>query len=496
MREGRSAGILLHVSSLYNRYPIGDLGPAAMQFVDFLNAASQHLWQVLPIGPTLKNHSPYSLSSAFAGNPLLISPDQLFAAGFLTKQDLSLKLSQSADKVDYKKARQFKNHLLKKAFQQFLKTENQSSSFAHFIKKETYWLMDYALFFALASHYGTMDWTRWQKAIRQRETRAILAAQKKLALPIKYYQFVQWQFALQWQALKNYCHKKKVNLVGDMPLFIAHQSVDVWVHQYLFKLDKGGKSLYSAGVPPDYFAKSGQIWHLPVYRWDKMKAEHYKWWRMRFQIHFNRFDSLRLDHFIGFIRVYEIPEGGKALRKAHYSATQGKSLLKMIMKNFKRVSLIAEDLGNVNRQVENLRKTFHLKGTKVLQFSLNERMVEDQILPFDFPKDTVVYTGTHDNNTARGWYEALDKRSKHFVNQALQANAKNISWAMIGEAYAKTSDWAIIPMQDFLNLSADARMNIPGKATGNWLWRLNKNKKSVMLNLALKIQGLTQTYQR
>jgi 4-alpha-glucanotransferase len=492
----RSAGILLHLSSLPNRFPIGDLGPAATVFVDFMRKSGLRWWQMLPVGPTGEDNSPYQPASAFGGNPLLLSLERLVEQGFLDKKDIVKSAINNEDKVNYRNARHFKIKLLKKAFKNF-ENKNQAlltSELDAFARAEAAWLDDLALFSAIQENEGTADWTRWEPELRTRKAHAMLHAKKYFAKDIRYYQFVQWQFALQWKAFWAYCNAKGVGLIGDLPLFVAHQSADVWANPEIFKLDAKGRSKVVAGVPPDYFSRTGQIWHMPVYRWDVLKKQHYAWWIQRLQINLQRFDILRLDHFIGLIRHYEIPAQAKTAIKGKYHSTAGVPFFKAVYKALGALPFIAEDLGVVTRKVENLRKRFKLPGTKVLQFELEATLQAEKPPPHNFPIKSVIYTGTHDNDTSKGWYLKRTAAQRKTLCAQLHTSNRDFSWAMVSTALSAKSEIAIIPLQDILGLGSKARMNVPGTSKENWQWRFKKNVLTP--DLAQKIRKLTRACKR
>ncbi len=461
----RTSGVLLHITSLANDYPIGDLGPAAYAFVDFLRGSGQTYWQMLPIGPTGMMNSPYDGPAAFAGNPLLISPDQLVKQGLLLQNDL-LPLPASAQRVDYTVAWRWKEALLRKAFARYQAQSCQGggTAFDDFITKECYWLQDYALYAVLCEQQKTANWTTWPDALRTRQVDALANIQQDLANEIKYYQFVQWQFALQWDELKGYCHQNEVRLIGDIPLFVSHQSADVWAHPVLFKLNEQGLPITVAGVPPDYFSKTGQLWNVPVYCWEALKQQHFGWWLERVTTLLNRFDVIRLDHFIGFVRTYEIPAQATTALKGQYQASDGLDLLLAVQQKIGCLPFIAEDLGAKTPEVDQLREQLCIPGMRVLQFELT-----DDSAP---PEDRVIYTGTHDNNTLIGWYQSLNDSERTQLLSRLEGNHDEINWALICQAFESNAQMAIVPMQDLLGLGSEARMNLPGTGQGNWQWRL------------------------
>jgi 4-alpha-glucanotransferase len=492
----RSSGILLHPSSLFNAYPIGDLGPSANAFVDFLFNSGQRRWQMLPIGPTAGDNSPYQSPSAFAGNPLLLSPDRLVEQGLLGREEIGNPTFGTAGKVNFAEAARWKTALLKKAFKHFgeQKHVGRQSEFDAFSKVESYWLEDFSLFSAIQGNEGTADWTSWHPELRTRQPDALLRAQKRFADDIRYHEFVQWQFSMQWKELKAYCAAKGIRLIGDIPLFVAHQSADVWAHPELFKLNAAGNPTVVAGVPPDYFSKTGQLWGLPVYHWEALQAQNYRWWIERLRTAFSRFDINRLDHFIGFVRTYEVSAQAKTALKGKYLPGGGAAFFKGIHKVLGPLAFIADDLGDTTPEVVALLNQFQIPGTRVLQFEFGSNLQNSSNPPAPHPLETVVYTGTHDNDTTAGWFQNLPNRQREVLQQMLGVKDAAIVWAMIRAALASPANTAIIPAQDLLELGSEARMNLPGIAKGNWGWRLQAG----VLNekLAQRLRSLTMEYGR
>ena len=403
----RSSGILLHPSSLFNAYSIGDLGPSANAFVDFLFNSGQRRWQMLPIGPTGGDNSPYQSPSAFAGNPLLLSPDRLMAQGLLSREEISSPISDKVGSVNFPGAARWKTVLLRKAFDHFDEQKHfgRQSEFDAFSKVESYWLEDFSLFSAIQGKEGTADWTRWQPDLRTRQPNAVLRAQKRFVDEIRFHEFVQWQFSVQWKELKAYCATKGIQLIGDIPLFVAHHSADVWAHPELFKLNAAGNPMVVAGVPPDYFSTTGQLWGLPVYHWEALQKQNYRWWIERLRIAFSRFDINRLDHFIGFVRTYEVPAQAKTALKGKYLPGGGEAFFKAIREALGPLPFIADDLGDTTPEVVALLDQFQIPGTRVLQFDFGSELQNNSNPPAPHPLETVIYTGTHDNDTTAGWYQ-------------------------------------------------------------------------------------------
>ena len=470
----RASGILLHPTSLSNAYPIGDLGPAASAFVDFMAESGQLWWQMLPIGPAGGENSPYQSPSAFAGNPLLLSPDRLVEQGLLRSQDIGNPNSGSVGNVNYAAAAQLKLGWLKKAFERFERDRpvGGQSEFGAFVNAESFWLDDFSLFLAIQGREGTADWTRWTPELRTRQPEAVIRAQKQLADGIRYHQFVQWQFSAQWKQLKTYCISRGIRLIGDIPLFVSHQSADVWAHPELFKLNADGNPTVVAGVPPDDFSKTGQLWGLPVYSWEALEKQGYRWWIERLRTGLARFDVNRLDHFIGFVRTYEVSAQAKTALNGQYKPGGGAAFFEATRKALGSLPFIADDLGAITPDVVALLDQLQIPGTRVLQFEFGSILKNNSNPPAPHPVKSVVYTGTHDNNTTAGWYAKLPSAQRAALQKQLGANNREIVWAMIRQALASEADTAIVPAQDLLELGAEARMNLPGIAKGNWGWRL------------------------
>jgi 4-alpha-glucanotransferase len=492
----RASGILLHPTSLFNSYPIGDLGPAATAFADFMVQSGQRCWQMLPIGPGGEENSPYQSPSAFGGNPLLVSPDRLVEQGLLGRQDIELPISGVEGNVNYPAAASLKLRWLKRAFEHF-KTNTHAgmqSEFDAFARGESFWLEDFSLFSAIQGKEDTSDWTRWNQELRTRQPDAVIRAQKYLADDICYHQFVQWQFSVQWKELRAYCASKGIRLIGDVPLFVAHQSADVWAHPGLFKLDCNGNPTVVAGVPPDYFSKTGQVWGVPVYRWEALQQQNYRWWIERLRTAFGRFDVNRLDHFIGFVRTYEVAAQAKTAVNGQYLPGGGASFFKAIREALGPLPLIADDLGATTPEVAALLDQLQIPGTRVLQFELGTKLETNSVPPEQHPANSVVYTGTHDNDTTAGWYRKLPTAQREALQKQLGASNREVVWAMIGEALASQADTAIVPAQDLLELGSEARMNFPGIAKGNWQWRLKDG--ALTQKIAQRLRGMTITHGR
>ena len=487
----RASGILLHPTSLSNPYPIGDLGPAATAFADFMVSSGQRWWQMLPLGPAGEEDSPYQSCSAFGGNPLLVSPDRLVEQGFLGRQDIELPICGGGGNVNYPAAARLKLQWLRKAFEHFERNrhDGSQSEFDAFARAESFWLEDFSLFSAIQGEEGTLDWTRWNQELRTREPDALIRAQKFFAHEIRYHQFVQWQFSVQWEELRAYCKSKGIWLIGDIPLFVAHQSADVWAHPGLFKLDADGNPTVVAGVPPDYFSPTGQVWNVPVYRWEALQQQNYRWWIERLRTALGRFDVNRLDHFIGFVRTYEVPAQAQTAVNGQYQPGGGAPFLQAAREALGSLPVIADDLGATTPEVVALMDQFQIPGTRVLQFEFGANLETHSALPEQHPANSVVYTGTHDNDTTAGWYQKLPGAQRTALQKQLGVNSREVVWAIVRAALASQADTAIVPAQDLLELGSEARMNLPGIANGNWQWRMKDG--ALTPELAQRLRNIT-----
>jgi 4-alpha-glucanotransferase len=477
----RSAGVLAHITSLPSRFGVGDLGTSAYQFVDFLAAANQRLWQVLPLTPTGYGNSPYYSYSAMAGNFLLISPDQLKERGYLTDAELEAERPNFPDnRVDFGAVIPYKTALFEKAFARFKENPNakDKEDFETFCRQNASWLPDFTLFVALKTKkYNGEPWDKWEKADRLREKKAMDTARKELAYDIELHTFLQYEFAAQWQKLRTYANRKGVAMVGDIPIFVAYDSADVWSRKDDFRLDANALPTHVAGVPPDYFSATGQLWGNPHYNWAKMERDKFSWWGDRFQKCFELYDVVRVDHFRGFEAFWEVPFGETTAIKGKWQHAPGKKLFAAMKKRFGNLPVIAEDLGLITPEVTTLRKAFGMPGMKILQFGYESGDPTDGFLPHNFENDCVVYTGTHDNDTSLGWFRAASDERKRNALQYLRASSEQeVVWEMIRAAYLSVALYAIIPLQDILTQGTEYRMNFPGKADGNWEYRLLPNQ--------------------
>ncbi len=472
MRFPRSSGILLHPTSLPDSFGCGDIGATSYHFIDWLVAAGQSLWQMLPLGPTGTANSPYMSLSAFAGNPILIDIEELISHGWLLKEELSETQSVSYYCIDFEEVNALRVTMLKKASIRFFREGNQKDreTYETFCYDEKNWLNDYALFEALNQQYEGEQWTSWDQELSLRSPYAVEKAGVDLREHIDFIKFVQWCFSRQWMALKKYANERNVILVGDIPIFVAHHSSDVWANPEAFYLDDKGLPTVVAGVPPDYFSKTGQRWGNPLYRWDVMKKERYSWWTERFKKTFELFDILRIDHFRGFESYWEIPEEEETAINGKWVKGPGKNFFVSIQRKLGSLPIIAEDLGIITTEVHALREELEFPGMKILQFAFNGGP-ENSFLPHRYNSNCVVYTGTHDNDTTRGWYEKASEHERDFVRRYCKVDGHEINWDLIKLAQHSIADLTIIPFQDVIGLGSEGRMNFPGTVEGNWEWR-------------------------
>jgi 4-alpha-glucanotransferase len=480
----RASGILLHPTSLPSPFGIGDLGRQAYHFVDFLISTRQHLWQILPLGPTGYGNSPYQCLSVFAGNPLLISLERLADYNSLQSADLENAPSFPADRVDYDSVRDFKMPLLRKSFDSFEEktTRREREQFEIFCQKNVSWLETYSLFMALKEAHSLAPWNTWEEDIRKRQPKSLEYWTRKLDHEMRYHKYQQYQFFKQWSELKDYCNDRWIRFIGDMPIFVALDSAEVWSHPEMFYLDDSGEPTIVAGVPPDYFSDTGQLWGNPLYRWDVMARERYAWWIERFRTTRDLVDIIRLDHFRGFEKYWEVPATDDTAVNGRWVPGPGAKLFEAVHEALGTVPIIAEDLGLITPEVHALREQFGFPGMRVLQFSFGSGPKADEYRPYNYPPNCVVYTGTHDNNTAIGWFEGEDvkdstqskeerEKEKQIALKYLGTDGHEINWDFIRLALMSPADTAITPMQDILGLGSEARMNLPGRVEGNWSWR-------------------------
>jgi 4-alpha-glucanotransferase len=474
MEQNRASGILLHPTSLPGPDGIGDLGPEAYRWVDFLNRTGCQFWQVLPLGPTGYGDSPYQCFSAFAGNPYLISTTILLDEGLLTKSDLAERPGFPLERVDYGPVIDWKLKITRRSFQHFQSGQNTKikTAFEKFKVKESRWLEPFAIFMAIKDQHGGVAWSEWPAGLRKRDPNVLKAFKKEFAQEIDFQSYLQFMFYHQWRALHDYAASKGIRIIGDIPIFVAYDSADVWVHKELFHLDEEGLPEVVAGVPPDYFSETGQLWGNPLYNWEVHQENGYQWWIDRMEAVLNQVDIVRLDHFRGFEAYWEIPYGNETAVEGQWVKGPEQDFFKAVKKEMGELPIIAEDLGVITEEVIEMRKAFNLPGMKILQFAFASDP-DDDFLPHNYPVNCVAYTGTHDNNTSRGWYDNAPEREKDLCRRYLARSGQDISWSMIRVLWQSVAAWVLAPMQDFLSLGEWARMNYPGNPSGNWDWRMH-----------------------
>ena len=480
MDSRRVSGILLHITSLPSAYGIGDLGPAAYRFADFLTRTEQRLWQVLPLGPDGVGNSPYSATSTFAGNPLLISPEPLREYGLITDDDLDPLRDLPTDHVDFARVKPRKQALLDTAYERFAAGDSSVdvTAFEQFQANQSDWLDDYALYAALKDAHEGAPWMDWPAPLARHEADALENARAQHADTIRKHTFWQYLFHRQWTALQAYCHARDIRLFGDLPIYVAHDSADVWAHQELFQLDADGQPNAVAGVPPDYFSPEGQRWGNPLYRWDRMRENDYAWWTARMRHAFNRFDLVRLDHFRGFDAYWQIPADEETAVNGEWVDGPGASFFHTLEESLGELPVVAEDLGIITDSVDALREQFDFPGMAVLQFAFDEDPSND-FLPHNYERDLVAYTGTHDNNTTMGWWEDdLPAGGRDFARGYLdlEDSSAAVHTQCLRYLMASVADRVVTPLQDVLGLGAEARMNTPGDPDGNWTWRVTPDQ--------------------
>ncbi len=489
----RKSGILLPVSSIPSKYGIGTFSKEAYQFVDFLEKAGQTLWQILPLGPTGYGDSPYQSFSTFAGNPYFIDLEALVKEGFLKRSDcLKYDFGDSENSVDYEKIYNSRFDVLRKAFKNSSIQENED--FQKFDKENAYWLDDYALFMAIKNANGGKSFLEWDDDLKLRKKKALENEKQKNKEEILFYKFQQYEFAKQWKALKKYANEKGIEIIGDIPIYVALDSADVWANPELFQLDKNLNPIGVAGCPPDAFSETGQLWGNPLYKWDYHKKTGYKWWLKRMAYCYELYDIVRIDHFRGFDEYYYIPYEDETAEFGHWEAGPGYDLFGTIKEKLGEKKIIAEDLGFLTDSVIELVRKCGYPGMKILQFAFNHKE-ESNYLPHRYDHNSIVYTGTHDNDTVLGWYKTLCKKDKIFAKEYLNISSEEeIEWEFIRAALASVSDIAIIPMQDYLGLGSEARINIPSTLGINWKWRMGQ--KDCNKKLATRIKKICKLYGR
>jgi len=495
----RGSGVLLHITSLPSPYGVGDLGPEAYRFVDFLSETKQGFWQILPLNPTNSafGNSPYSSPSAFAGNPLLISPDLLVEDGLLSKSDIESGYSFPSERVDYNAVSEYKYRLLRMAYENFKKRKGKDYEFEGFSDENSYWLDDYALFVSLKEHFSEVIWSDWPEDIRNRNEGAVTEWKKRLADGISMRRFFQHTFFKQFSSLKSYCRDKNIQIIGDIPIYVNYDSSDVWTNPHLFKLDENRRPTFVAGVPPDYFSRTGQLWGNPVYRWDVLRETGYLWWIKRMEHNLKLFDIIRLDHFRGFFAYWEVPAGEKTAINGKWVEAPVEDFFKTLFRRFPFLPIIAEDLGVITPDVRETMNRLDFPGMKLLIFAFGDDFPNSKYLPHNYTKNCVVYTGTHDNNTVKGWFRreaSPENKNRFFKYIGREVSEEDVNWEFIRLAMLSIANTVVIPMQDILGLGEEAKMNLPATTDGNWQWRLKPDQ--ITPSLMEKLREITETYGR
>ena len=502
----RASGILLHPTSLPGRFGIGDLGPEAYRFIDFLATAGQKIWQVLPLGPTGYGDSPYQLFSAFAGNPLLVSLDLLADHELLSHEELAEAPDFPEDYVDFGRVMAFKLPLLRAAYDRFRANGRDLGGFDDFRVSNEAWLGDYALFMALkAAHGGEAVWSRWDPDIAARKPGAMEAWRERLKEEIAALEFSQYLFFRQWGHLHDYARERGVRIMGDLPIYVAHDSADVWANPELFQLDDRGDPQVMSGVPPDYFSATGQLWGNPIYRWDRMAETGFRWWIDRVAAALTQLDLIRLDHFRGLEAYWEVPGGETTARNGRWVKGPGSALFQALQAALGDLPIVAENLGVITPEVEAIRTEFGFPGMAILQFAFGKDPQAPDFKPHNYPRDRVAYTGTHDNDTTAGWWSSTGagdstrseqdiREERDFTRRYLASDGREIQWVFIRALMASVANTVLFPLQDVLGLGSEARMNTPAVPSGNWRWRYRAEMLTPAIGARLK--EMVSTYDR
>ena len=493
----RSSGILFHPTSLPGKYGIGTLGKEAYAFIDFLKKSRQKLWQIFPLGPTGYGDSPYQSFSSFAGNPYLIDFDLLIEAHLLSEEDLrDVFFGDNEEYIDYGAVYNQKYPLLRKAYENFKSSDNHEmrENLEHFKRENASWLNDYSLYISLKNHFNGLPWNEWAHDIKNREHGAMEHYRNELADDIEYHNFIQFLFFKQWGDVKRYANENGIKIIGDIPIFVAADSSDAWANPEIFLFDEERKPVKVAGVPPDYFSATGQLWGNPLYNWQKLKETNYSWWVERVRANLSTCDIIRIDHFRGFEAYWAVPYGDDTAINGQWEPGPGIDLFNAIKSQLGELPIIAEDLGLMTQGVIDLREATGFPGMKILGFAFDSGE-ENDYLPHTYTRNCVVYTGTHDNDTLVGWFQKAKEEDRQFARDYLNSRADDeIHWDAIRGAWSSVACMAISPVQDFLGLGSEARINTPGVASGNWQWRL---KQGVLTDeLAERIAKLTRIYSR
>lgn len=491
----RASGILLPVASLPSKYGIGAFSKSAYKFIDQLKAAGQKYWQILPIGPTGFGDSPYQLFSTFAGNPYFIDLETLTEEGLLTTEECeACDFGDNPRYIDYGKLYDYRFTLLRKAYERSNIEKNEK--FHEFAEENAYWLDDYALYMAVKNYYGGRSFAEWDEDIKLRKPEALKKYRKMLKDDIEYHKFIQFLFSTQWYKLKTYANDNGIQIIGDIPIYVAYDSADTWSHPELFQLDENYNPIAVAGCPPDAFTATGQLWGNPLYDWEYHKKTGYEWWISRISYSFKLYDVVRIDHFKGFDEYYSIPYGEKTAVNGHWEKGPGYDFFRTLNERLGRLNIIAEDLGYITESTRKLLEMTGYPGMKVLEFAFDSRE-ESDYLPHNYNKNCVVYTGTHDNDTIKGWFESISREDRNYALRYLNIDERdtdNIHWILVRLAMQSVADICIIPVQDYLGLGSEARINIPSTVGGNWRWRLLDGELTE--DLLMKIREITSLYGR
>ena len=495
MLSSRTSGILLHPTSLPGKFGSGDFGSDSFQFVDWLVKAEQTDWQMLPLGEVGSGNSPYTSSSAFAGNHLLIDLEDLQRQGWLDANDLVPHPDFKTERVNFELVKPFRMERLKTASHRFFSNPNdtQRSAYVEFCQSARHWLDDFVLFKAIEHHEQQREWDQWPEELRRRDARALAETSLRYADEIAFWKFCQWCFYRQWTALRKYANDCGIRIIGDVPIFVSYQSADVWEHQGLFELDANGHPIVVAGVPPDYFSETGQLWGNPLYRWDVHEVTHYAWWIARMKHAFSLFDLVRIDHFRGFANYWASPADAVNAIGGKWLPGPGNKLFEAFQQTFGELPIIAEDLGLITPEVIELRDNFNLPGMRILQFAFGDSE-SNYFLPNHYISNTVAYTGTHDNDTTLGWWNTASEHEKGFAKHYLGCDGNQINWDMIEALSASAANAVIFPLQDVLGLGTEHRMNFPGTALGNWEWRFSWDQ--IQDRQMARLKDLTELHKR
>ncbi|GAX60532.1 4-alpha-glucanotransferase [Candidatus Scalindua japonica] len=495
----RGSGILLHITSLPSPYGIGDFGREAYRFADLLAESNQSFWQILPLNQTsvVYDNSPYSSVSAYAGNTILISPDIMVDDGFLLKSDIENHPSFPMESVDYSAVLKYKKEIFSIAFEKNRSRLAEHHEFNKFCNENLSWLKDYSLFVSIKKHFNSIDWSKWPENLRDRKKKELKQWEEKLQENILREHFLQYLFFKQWHSLKDYCESMGLQIIGDLPIYVNYDSADVWANPEIFKLNNEKKPVYVAGVPPDYFSETGQLWGHPVYDWAVLKKTGYSWWINRIKHNLRSFHMFRLDHFRGFVGYWEIPEGEEFATNGQWQEAPAEDFFNTLLKHFDSLPIIAEDLGVITPDVKDIIRQFGFPGMKVLLFAFGEDLPSNPYAPHNYTKNCVAYTGTHDNNTVKGWFksETSAEEKKRIIDYiGHEVSEDQIHWELIKLVMSSVANMVIIPMQDIIGLEEDSRTNLPASSNGNWRWRFVPESLSPLITK--KLSEMTIIYGR